>query len=48
MKPIKWIEYDFFFRKEDEKLNRIITFFEEDKDKGISLKTSNLSELDKK
>ena len=47
MKPIKWIEYDFFFRKDDEKLNRIITFFEEEKEKEISLRTSNLSKLDK-
>ena len=44
LKPIKWMEYDFFFRKDDEKLNKIITFFDEDKEKGIYLKTLNLSE----
>ena len=47
MKPIKWIEYDFFIRKVDEKLNKIITFFDEELEKEFSLKTLNLTDLNK-
>ena len=47
MKPVKWIEYDCFFRRGDEKLNKIITFFDEEKEKKFSLKTLNLSDLNK-
>ena len=44
-KIIRWVEYDCFFRKGDEKLNKIMSFFSEDKDKGIYYKTLNLSEM---
>ena len=47
IKPVKWIEYDCFFRRGDEKLNKIITFFDEEKEKKFSLKTLNLSDLNK-
>ena len=43
--PLNWIQYDYFYRMEEHKLNRIITYFNKNKENVSFIRTLNLSDF---
>ena len=43
--PVNWIQYDYFLRKEEDEISRIITFFEKNEKDEYLIRANNLSIL---